>query len=172
MLSVYDEYSLHGVQSYYKQFSNNYYNPHELSIIDVLNTNIKKYLNKNMSVLDFACGDGLISRYIRNNFNNIIVEGSDPYFNNIYTTYKLSFDDVICGKLIKCYDIIICCYAFHLLDFKKRHDFLTQLSLITKMFIIISPSKKIHIDHSLWTIIENVRINKISIIVIKVKSNH
>lgn len=169
MLSVYDEYSLHGVDQYYKQFATSYYNPHETKIINVIDDILNKYLQKTCTLLDFACGDGLISRLINIKNKNIIVKGSDPYFNNQYCNYNFSFDDIICGKMIDQFDIIICCYAYHLLDFNKRYDFLTQLSLLTKKFIIISPSKKITINHPLWIILENKRIDKITVVIIEVK---
>lgn len=169
MLSVYDEYSTHGVDQYYKQFSSSYYNPHESKIIDVLNNIFNKYLQNCNTILDFACGDGLIAKYINSKNINIVVEGSDPYFNNQYCDYNFSFDDIICGKMVNQFDTVICCYAYHLLDFNKRYDFLTQLSEIAKKFIIISPSKKISVNHPLWTVLENARIDKITIIVIKVK---
>lgn len=169
MLRVYDAYSSYGVDKYYEQFAHSYYNPHEQKIIQILDNCVKKYLSENTTFLDFACGDGLISRYIKNNFNNVTVEGSDPYFVNEHQTYNFSFDDIIHGKATKFFDVVICCYAYHLLDLNKRHDFLTQLSLITNKFIIISPSKKINIDHELWDVIENIRIDKVTIIIIQVK---
>lgn len=169
MLKVYDEYSSYGPDQYYKQFFSSYYNPHELKILKLLDNIIYQYLQNCETVLDFACGDGLISKYINSKNIDIIVKGSDPYFNNEYCNYNFSFDDIICGKMKKKFDIIICCYAYHLLDFKKRYDFLTQLSFTTKKFVIISPSKKITINHPLWKVLENIRIDKITIIIVKVK---
>lgn len=169
MLSIYDEYSLHGVDQYYKQYSSSYYNPHEKKIIKVIDDILNKYLQHGNTILDFACGSGLISRLINEKHANIIVKGSDPYFNNQYCNYNFSFNDIICGKMADQFDIVICCYAYHLLDINKRHDFLTQLSLLTKKFIVISPSKKITINHPLWTVLENTRIDKITVMIVETK---
>jgi len=172
-LSIYDKYTLHGVDQYYKKFSKSYHNPHEDKIKNILDNNLQYCLNqmgKTCKILDFACGDGLISKYINNKYCNIIVKGSDPYFNNQYCNYNFSFDDIISGKLLDYFDVVICCYAYHLLSPDKRYDFLTQLSMITKKFVIISPSKKITTIHPLWNVIDDIRIDKITIIVLE--SNH
>jgi hypothetical protein len=169
-LSIYDKYALHGVDQYYKKFSKSYYNPHEDKIKKILDDILQYYLHQICKLLDFACGDGLISKYVNNKYKNIIVKGSDPYFDNQYCNYNFSFDDIICGKLLEHFDIVICCYAYHLLSDNKRYDFLTQLSMITKKFVIISPSKKIKITHPLWNVVENKRIDKITIIVLEINS--
>jgi len=182
MLKIYNKYVEHGVDNYYSSQWNKYYNPHESQIIDILQKYIVKYLqlfiqSDSCKILDFACGDGLITKYLiafntqQNLQSNIvprlIIEGSDPYFKNKYVTYDYSFKDIIKGKTYgKFWDICVCSYAYHLIEPKDQHDFLTQLALITKIFIVISPSKKIIFDHPSWKIIENVRINKISLITI------
>jgi hypothetical protein len=168
-LSIYDEYALYGVDKYYQNFSDTYYNPHEEKIKEVLVDICKQYLHVNSSILDFSCGDGLVSKFINDRYKDVLVKGSDPYFNNKYCNYNFSFDDIICGKMTDKFDIVICCYAYHLLEINKRYDFLTQLSLFTRQFIILSPSKKITIVHPLWSIIENKRIDKITIIVLESK---
>lgn len=165
-LSIYNEYDEHGVSGYYEKFADSYYNPHEQSIISILNQILPIHIKEDNSILDFACGDGLISKYIMSNFCNK-VEGSDPYFQNKYVQHNFSFDDVIKGKQNFYYDVIICCYAYHLLHEKKRNDFLTQLALKTKKFIIITPSKKICTNHMLWKTTLNTRINKITIIIME-----
>lgn len=169
MLSVYDEYKSHGVEEYYKKFSSSYYNPHEQKIINILQNTITNHISNCKNILDFACGEGLISRYVKHNFPFVKIKGCDPYFKNNYTHYNFSFDDVICGKLGDTFDVVICCYAYHLLSLSKRYDFLTMLSQITTKFIIITPNKKIEINHELWNIVEQKRIDKITIIVLQTK---
>lgn len=169
-LKIYDEYALHGVDEYYRKFAKKYYNPHEFKICEVLDDNVfTKYIFQHSKILDFACGDGLVSRKLRIKNKNTVVKGSDPYFNNIYCDYHYSFDDIICGKLLEKFDIVICSYAYHLLSPKKRYDFLTQIAIIAKIFIIISPSKKMTFNHALWDKVENKRIDKISIVVLQNK---
>lgn len=178
MLKIYNEYKTLGVDTYYKTNSVNYYNPHREKIEIVYNKYILALINNNTSVLDIACGNGLISKIITKynmttEFESksfITIEGCDPYFKNKYTTYNYSFQDIAKGCINKYYDLVICCYAFHLLDKSWYYQFLEELSLITKTFVIITPSKKININHPRWVINENIRDEKISIIILNSKS--
>ncbi len=124
-------------------------------------------LSRNDKILDIACGNGLITRIVNDINKNYTVEGTDPFFNNIYCNYKFSFEDIALGKLEKEYDLVFCCYAFHLLDEKWRYVFLLQLSRITNKFIIITPSKKIIINHSSWKMLKQIRENKVTIIILE-----
>lgn len=169
MLKVYDMYQKHGVDDYYKKYSNDYYNPHQDKIKDLFIKHLRPLISRNDIILDIACGDGLISRMINEHCDCMLknIDGTDPFFDNMYATMKLSFEDIAIGKLNKTYDIAICCYAFHLIKDSWKHDFLTQLSLVTDIFIIISPSKKISINHDDWKIVKELREDKISLIIIK-----
>ena len=172
MLKVYDEYKKYGITEYYKNYSKDYYNPHHIQIKDVFLKYITNIISRNDIILDIACGDGLITRLINNYNHNYNVEGSDPYFDNIYTNFHYSFEDIAKGCLNtngneKKYDIGICCYAFHLINESWKYDFLSNLSLKVSKFIIITPSKKIKINHPLWKITNEIRENKITIIILE-----
>jgi 2-polyprenyl-3-methyl-5-hydroxy-6-metoxy-1,4-benzoquinol methylase len=173
MLKVYDMYQKHGVDDYYKKYSNDYYNPHQDKIKDLFRKHLQSLISRNDTILDIACGDGLISKIVNEycycDYNNI--DGTDPFFNNMYATMKLSFEDIAMGKLNKNYNIVICCYAFHLIKDSWKYDFLTQLALVTDTFIIITPSKKITINHNDWKIMKEIREDKISLIIIKTNKN-
>lgn len=164
-------YQKHGVDDYYKKYSNDYYNPHQDKIKYLFIKHLKPMISRNDNILDIACGDGLISRIVNEhcdcNLKNI--DGTDPFFDNIYVTMKLSFEDIAMGKLTKKYNIVICCYAFHLIKDSWKYDFLTQLALVTDTFIIITPSKKISINHDNWKIMKEIREDKVSLIIIKTK---
>jgi hypothetical protein len=167
MLKIYDEYQKYGVQNYYLKHSKEYYNPHEDKISELYQKHLTKIISNNDIILDIACGNGLISKLAikYNNNNNTI--GIDPYFQNDCTHYNLSFEDIAKGELNKInkkYDIAICSYAFHLINNDYKYDFLTELSLQTSKFIIITPSKKINIKHPLWIITNEIREDKITII--------
>lgn len=174
MLKVYDEYKKYGINEYYKNYSKDYYNPHHIQIKDIFLKHISNLISRNHIILDIACGDGLITRLVNTYNHNYNVEGSDPYFNNIYTNFHYSFEDIAKGCLNtdlntnkKKYDIGICCYAFHLINESWKYDFLSNLSLKVSKFIIITPSKKIKINHPLWKIINEIRENKITIIILE-----
>lgn len=162
-LKIYDQYMKYGVNEYYKINWNTYYNPHAINITDIVNKYALPYLNCDDKILDIACGDGLISKIL----NNFVVDGVDPYFDNKYVKYKYKFEDIAKGCLYgNIWDVCICSYAYHLIEHSLAYDFLCQLALLTKRFIIISPSKKININHPSWHVIVKTRIYKITFIVL------
>jgi hypothetical protein len=166
MLKIYNEYQKYGVENYYKKFSNEYINPHEDKITNIYNKHIKELINKADKIIDIACGDGLICRLVNQYNNNFNIEGCDPYFNNKYCKLNLSFEDISKGKLLNEYNVGICCYAYHLISSELRYDFLTNLALLLDKFIIITPSKKIIINHPLWNVSKVIREDKITIIIL------
>jgi hypothetical protein len=170
MLKIYDEYQKYGVDGYYKAHNRDYFNPHRQKIEDLYIKHLKELIGSNKTILDIACGDGLIAQLVNKYNNNCIVEGTDPYFNNKYTTYNYSFEDISMGKLQNNYDIAICCYAFHLMNPQWMFNFMVELANITNTFIIITPSKKIYINHPSWCISKELRIDKVTLIILK--TNH
>ena len=196
-LKIYNEYKKYGVNEYYKKYASCYFNPHEEKIKNnfkkiledvnlisnsnsyshLISKNKKLDINKKFDILDIACGDGLVFKilnYYLNEYNEyknikVNIEGTDPYFNNKYCNYNYSFEDIANGKMLnKKYDIGICCYAFHLLDKSWYFQFFNELCKFVNKFIIITPSKKIKINHDLWVEEQNYRTNdKITIIILK-----
>lgn len=180
-LKIYNQYAKYGIHNYYSQFSDEYYNPHADKITTIYNRYLATYLNNALlaggSILDIACGDGLITRIIKsstelNNINDRI-KGCDPYFVNKYVNYPYSFEDIALGltnyELKGNFKVAICCYAFHLLDNSWYYAFFNGLAeLITDRFIIITPSKKISISHPKWIIEQQIRdtTTKISIVIL------
>lgn len=167
MLKIYNQYKIHGVDKYYLENATKYYNPHQEKIEAIFTKHIIKHVSRNETILDIACGDGLISRLVNYHLNNYNIDGCDPYFDNKYVSMKLSFEDIALGQLKKEYNLAICCYAFHLIKEEWKYDFLTNLAYHVSRFIIITPSKKIVINHPFWTIMEYIREDKITIIVLK-----
>jgi 2-polyprenyl-3-methyl-5-hydroxy-6-metoxy-1,4-benzoquinol methylase len=168
MLKIYDQYQKFGVKQYYQNYSTQYYNPHQHKIKNIFTKYISNIIKVNNKILDLACGDGLISRIILEQKNQIMIEGSDPFFDNKYCHYKFSFEDIAKGELNAFnynYDMVICSYAFHLIQQEWKYDFLSNLALKTQYFIIITPSKKITIIHPLWTKIKEVREDKITLLI-------
>lgn len=146
------------------------------NIISIINTskndnvnidNLSIILDKinNINILDIACGNGLVTNLF-NNYKKIKIDGLDPYFKNKYIKYNYSFQDIALGYLTEKYDICICCYGFHLLDKSWYYHFFNSLALITNYFIIITPSKKIIINHHKWNTIKIIRDLKITIIIL------
>ena len=61
-------------------------------------------------------------------------------------------------------------YAFHLINPQWMFNFLDGLANITNTFVIITPSKKITINHPYWRIFKEMRIEKVTLMVLK--TNH
>ena len=57
------------------------------------------------------------------------------------------------------------------MDKKIIYDFMTQLSMKTSRFIIITPSKKININHPLWKTSKIIREDKVTLIILDVVYN-
>ena len=94
MLKIYNQYQTYGVKDYYQKFSNKYFNPHQDRIKTIYIKYIKDMISRNTSILDIACGDGLISRLVDHYNQNHNVDGMDPYFTNQYTKFNFSFEDI------------------------------------------------------------------------------
>jgi hypothetical protein len=165
-LKIYNEYQKYGVEDYYKNFSKSYNNPHEERILKVYLEHIGPLIGQTDKILDIATGSGLMCKLVNSYNSNYNIQGTDPYFSNKYCNMKLSFEDIAKGLLTKEYDIAICCYAYHLMDESWRYDFLSSLALSVKKFIIVSPSKKININHPMWSIVKSIRTDKVTLIVL------
>ena len=185
-LKIYNQYAKYGIDGYYKEFAEEYYNPHADKITDLYNRYLKDDINdvllNGKNILDIACGDGLMNRIILAGMNDdkgVVaakqIIGCDPYFENKYVNYSYSFEDIAMGLVDsnteeKKYTVGICCYAFHLLDKSWYYNFFNELAeIITERFIIITPSKKIVIEHPLWNVEKNIRDikTKISLIILR-----
>ena len=144
LISIHENYKKHVVKDYYSEHSKDYINLHESQIKDLLIKSINKFNFD--SVLDLCCGGGEVTKVlIENGIKNI--EGADPYTFKLYikNTKKhcinLSFKDILRGKLNKDYSIIICSFAFHLIDKKDLFMIVNKLFQHTKTIIIIAPHK-------------------------------
>lgn len=172
--NMYDKY---GVKHTYQLLVNTYVNPHQNLITQLFIKYLAKYIKHNSNILDLAAGDGLITKILFNYFSDyyLSIDGIDAYLSDLYTSntgikcMNLSFEDIALGKLniSKKYDIIICSYAYHLLNKSWIYNFLLEMTFLTKIFIIISPTKNIYINHPYWQTIFHIRENHVDIFVLK-----
>lgn len=145
--SIRQKYQDFGVDNFYKNYANEYINPHEPIIKKSL-----IYINDNWNidfsnVLDLAAGSGEVTKTLMElGYDNI--EGLDPYTYKLYEErtgkfcHRMSFDDIMKGNLQKNYSCIICSFALHLADVSKLPMIIWNISQMTKNFIILSPHKK------------------------------
>lgn len=134
-----------GVDKYYKDYGNQYSNPHFAQIKELVIKNADR-LNYH-SILDFCSGGGEISLLVKGlGFDQIT--GSDPYTHQLYQKklqqpcHKWSFDDVIKGVLTEQYSSIICSFAMHLCPEEKLYPLVLQLFQQTSSLVIITPHKR------------------------------
>jgi 2-polyprenyl-3-methyl-5-hydroxy-6-metoxy-1,4-benzoquinol methylase len=143
--SVREGYEALGVHKYYLANANDYSNPHFEQIKQLIEQNHTKFsLN---SVLDLGSGSGEVTLILQSlGYNNI--EGMDPYTYKLYThntgstCSKLTFEDIVKGKLKKNYESIICSFAMHLCDEAILGGLTYQLFQHTQHLIIITPHKR------------------------------
>jgi len=144
-------YEKYGVDTYYKNHSKEYENPHKKEIIDIIKNIEIKHTDK---ILDLSCGDGLITETLLElGYNNI--KGCDPYMCDIYKKktkkecYNYDFIDIINNKMTEQFDIVICSFALHLCDEKNLFSLINQLKYFNniKKLYIITPHKKPNLNN-------------------------
>jgi ubiquinone/menaquinone biosynthesis C-methylase UbiE len=162
MPSIRQQYEQCGVDSYYLEHGGGYENPHAQDVVKCLRYFYSK--EKHMKVLDFACGDGLVSKRIGNQSKII---GCDGYLYERYTKetgnrcHKHTFQD-ICdfnNFIENNFDLIVFSYAIDLVESSYIQQLLYRLSTIGKEMLVIRPNKHI-IDSPLWSIKEKYNADK------------
>lgn len=146
-------YDDQGVVGYYSENSDTYQNPHSKFAIDCL---VNQW-NKNFkSVLDLACGDGLITKHLTSNHMADVIYGCDKFMYERYTKetgnvcYPLSFEDIASFNFdIPKVDIIVISYAIDLIPKSYLNQFLLALSFFSEYLLIIRPNNH-SIDETYW----------------------
>lgn len=134
-----------GVDKYYKDYGNQYTNPHIDQINELVLNNAERLNYTN--ILDFCSGGGEVSLLIKS-LGHQQITGSDPYTHQLYKKnlqhpcHTWSFDDVIRGVLKEQYSCIICSFAMHLCAEEKLYPLVTQLFQHTQSLAIITPHKR------------------------------
>lgn len=148
-MKIRDEYNKVGIAEFYKVKSEAYMNPHQKLVEDCL---LYHWDNKYETVLDMACGDGLVTKYLKN--KNLISKGNilgcDAYMYERYEKetkekcLKYTFEDISKGIFdIPKVDIIIMSYAIDLVEKTYLNTFLYGLSTISEKLLIIRPNKHV-----------------------------
>lgn len=178
-MKITEQYRTIGVQRYYQDpnIQSTYENPHKEFVNNCLMNSFYQYFTEDASVLDLACGNGLISNILKHcGVTNI--EGSDKYMHYRYTEetgfpcYPYSFEDISDFNCIfeKYYDVIICSYAFDLVPESYKEKLLYSLSTYTDTLILIRPNSHV-IESSIWFDVYKYKSKKSRAIVYKKKDN-
>lgn len=148
---MYDEF---GVESYYSQNSETYENPHSIFALDCILNQWDKEFN---SVLDLACGDGLVSKFLHSKQLAKSIIGCDKF---LFERYKKetnfpciesSFEDISNFKtILPNVDIVVISYAIDLVPKTYLNKLLYALSCYSKFLLIVRPNNH-SINSEFWT---------------------
>jgi len=142
------EYEEYSVKGFYEKFGDEYRNPHEAIIQQVIKASANKWYLDFAQVLDLACGSGEVTLALQS-LGVTNIDGIDPYTYNAYwkrtgkraETY--TFEEIATGVLVgRSYSLIICSFAIHLLDESRLPLLLYQLGLIGDTLMVITPNKR------------------------------
>lgn len=164
-------YVKEGVESYYLNHADEYENPHE-SIIKELLSNYLQLNSLGSSVLDLCCGNGLVTKAIADKVPNII--GCDPYMTEQYRQqtgrkcYEYDFLGLSQEPNLPKVDTVICSFALHLCPASLLPAILYNLSQISDKLIAISPNKRPHIQ-DFWELEDVVIHNRVRMMIFKKK---
>lgn len=141
----YEEYSVKG---FYEKFGDEYRNPHEAAIGQILQVSVKNWQLDLHQVLDLACGSGEVTLVLKT-LGAENIDGIDPYTYNAYgkrtgkTAETYTFEEIEDGILNnRYYSLIVCSFALHLVAESRLPILAYQLSQIADSMVIITPNKR------------------------------
>lgn len=162
-MSIRDKYIEYGVDSFYKQYKDEYQNPHK-QIIQNLLSYAKSNWNLGNNLLDLCCGSGEVTEMFLD--KNIV--GNDPYTFELYMKntnkqcYTKSFKNIVENGLENKYDTIICSFAMHLCEESMLPTLLWRLSEKCNQLIIITPHKRPDCNMLGWNLVDSKKENKVT----------
>jgi SAM-dependent methyltransferase len=161
-------YQKYGVQTFYQHFGEDYRNPHEASIIKVIEGMLSVYQFDLSKVLDLACGSGEVTLALKAlGYND--VEGVEPYTFKAYfertgqDAEQYCFEEIEQGVLSgRRYTTIICSFALHLVETSRLPRLLYRLGEIAPTLFVITPHKKPEIKPQWgWTLSKELLIERV-----------
>jgi trans-aconitate methyltransferase len=163
-MDISNQYRQMGVHRFYEEHHKDYANPHKAYVEDCL-THL--WDNRWKTVLDLACGDGLVTKWLKNVQKDCIIEGCDKYFSHRYQEetsqpcYGYSFEDIAKGltEFKYHYDCIIMSYAIDLVPHSYLNSFLWMISMLGDHFLVIRPNNHV-INHSSYDMLKKVKFEK------------
>ncbi len=169
MVLIREAYEEYGVREFYETYGAAYHNPHEPTIVALLQQIVPLWSLPLDKVLDLACGSGEVTVTLQT-LGNPTIEGIDPYTGPAYLArtgqhaQSYTFEQIATGALAgRYYNLIVCSFAMHLVAESWLPGLAFQLSLISDMMLILTPHKRPHIKAA-WgwtltneTVVERVR---------------
>lgn len=166
--SIRKGYEEHSVQGFYEKFGDEYSNPHEQEIGQLLQLAVENWKLDLHKVLDLACGSGEITIALQK-LGCADINGIDPYTYKAYLkrtgkqAEAYTFEDIAAGKLCgRHYSLIICSFAMHLVAESRLPILLYQLSLIADSMAIFTPHKRPQLKEEWgWTCLDEIIYNRV-----------
>jgi len=162
-LAIRNEYQTVGVDNYYIDNANTYVNPHSKQALDCLDA---LWQSSFTSVLDLACGDGLITKHLKTNRFSGSIVGCDKFLFSRYRKetqcpcFEYSFQDIARQKHdLPMIDLTVISYAIDLVEKSYLDNMLFSLSLVSDYLLIIRPNSHL-IDHYSWKLVNSVKMGK------------
>lgn len=169
MNSVREGYEKLGIDNFYLIHKNDYNNPHEKIIKELLYF-AKENWDLGNNLLDLCCGSGEVSRV----FIDKNIEGIDPYTSELYKNLTkkncktLSFKDIVENGIDSKYDTIICSFAMHLCEESMLPMLLWRLGEVSNNLLILTPHKRPECDGIYgWKKVESIKKEKVNMILYK-----
>jgi len=139
-------YEEHGAEGYYREFSDDYENPHLQQIRALLERNYARF-DCSGQVLDFAAGGGEVASVLQSlGTKNMI--GCDPFTHALFERktglpcLRHDFKDVIRNGLSGQYSLIVSSFAMHLCPAKDLFSLTWNLLQAAPLLVIITPHKR------------------------------
>ncbi len=146
--SLRNAYLEYDIETYYQKFGDDYRNPHEAIVTQILELANQQWNLDWQRVLDLACGSGEVTLALEN-MGILNVEAIDPFTYKNYQkrtgkiARQFSFEEIATGALTgEKYSLIICSFALHLVPESRLPILLYHLGLVSNHLLIITPHKR------------------------------
>lgn len=155
-LKIGEQYRQLGVKEYYQQHGSTYFNPHREEVLKCL---AELWPRNSQSFVDFACGEGLVTKFILQEHPSFSCYGVDKFLAQRYMSetkkhaFDWSFEEVanFDKKLVPA-DTLVISYAIDLIEASYLDKFLYACSYAGfKYLLVIRPNAHI-IESSYWTL--------------------
>lgn len=146
--AIRNEYESRGVAGFYREFGDDYRNPHEPQIQRLLDVVVKQWRLDLSHVLDLAAGSGEVTLALRR-LGAGLIDAIDPFTFRAYqartgqTAGRETFEQIADGILeSRHYSLIICSFAMHLVERSRLPRLAQQLARIGDRLLIVTPHKR------------------------------
>lgn len=117
-------------------------------------------------MLDFACGDGLVSKHLAKTKSVDSIIGCDKFLFSRYinetdnSCFQYSLEEIANGYFeLPNVDVIVFSYAIDIVESTYLNTMLYGLSTVTNNLIIIRPNNHI-VEHFSWLLDKSVKVKK------------